>query len=149
MLKETELAGIPVKEMIEAALEARKKAYAPYSHYQVGAALLTEDNRLYTGCNVENAAYSPGICAERTAMVKAVSEGCLNWQAILICGGPQGEELTRFAFPCGVCRQVMREFVIPEKFIVISAKSEREYQAYRFAELFPESFGPADLSMSM
>lgn len=113
---------IPVKEMIRAALEARKKAYTPYSHYQVGAALLTRELRIYTGCNVENAAYSPGICAERVAIVKAVSEGWRKWKAIAIAGGPEGEEIRQFAFPCGVCRQVMREFVNPDEFVVIVAK---------------------------
>ena len=137
---------IPVKEMIRAALEARKKAYTPYSHYQVGAALLTRELRIYTGCNVENAAYSPGICAERVAIVKAVSEGWRKWKAIAIAGGPEGEEIRHFAFPCGVCRQVMREFVNPDEFVVIVAKNTEEYKIYKLCELLPEGFGPENLA---
>lgn len=139
------IADIPVKEMIQAALGARKKAYVPYSHYQVGASLLTRELRIYTGCNIENAAYSPGICAERTAIAKAVSEGWRKWKAIAIAGGPAGEEITQYAFPCGVCRQVMREFVDPDEFVIIVAKNTEDYKIYRFYELFPESFGPENL----
>ena len=137
---------IPVKEMIRAALEARKKAYTPYSHYQVGAALLTRELRIYTGCNVENAAYSPGICAERAAIVKAVREGWRKWKAIAIAGGPEGEKIRQFAFPCGVCRQVMREFVNPDEFVVIVAKNTEEYKIYKLCELLPEGFGPENLA---
>ncbi|MGN0376219.1 MAG: cytidine deaminase [Suilimivivens sp.] len=136
---------IPVTDMIQAALHAREKAYTPYSHYQVGAALLTRELRIYTGCNIENAAYSPGICAERTAIAKAVSEGWRKWKAIAIVGGPQGEEVTQFAFPCGVCRQVIREFVDPDEFVVIIAKNPDDYKIYRFCDLFPEGFGPENL----
>lgn len=139
------LTDIPVKEMIGAALEARKKAYAPYSNYLVGAALLTWEGRLYTGCNIENAAYSPGICAERTAIAKAVSEGFLKWKAIAIAGGGKEAGMTGYAFPCGVCRQVIREFADPDRFIVIVAKSEEDYRAYPFSRLFPEGFGPENL----
>lgn len=139
------LTDIPVREMIKTASDARKKAYAPYSHYQVGAALLTRELRIYTGCNIENAAYSPGICAERTAMAKAVSEGWRKWKAIAIMGGPEGKEVTQYAFPCGICRQVMREFVNPEEFVVIIAKNTEDYKIYRFSDLFPESFGPENL----
>lgn len=139
------LQDIPVKEMITAALEARKKAYAPYSGYQVGAALLTRELRIYTGCNIENAAYSPGICAERTAIAKAVSEGWLKWKAIAIAGGKKAEEITQSAFPCGVCRQVIREFADPDEFIIIVAKNTDDYKVYRLGELLPESFGPDHL----
>ena len=137
---------VPVKEMIRAALDARKKAYAPYSHYQVGAALLTRELRIYTGCNIENAAYSPGICAERVAIAKAVSEGWRKWKAIAIAGGPEGEEVLQYAFPCGVCRQVMREFVNPEEFVVIVAENTEQYKIYRLCELLPEGFGPENLA---
>ena len=132
--------------MIKMALEARKNSYSPYSHFQVGAALLTRELRIYTGCNVENAAYSPGICAERVAIVKAVSEGWRKWKAIAIAGGPEGEEIRQFAFPCGVCRQVMREFVNPDEFVVIVAKNTEEYKIYKLCELLPEGFGPENLA---
>lgn len=140
----TDLKDIPVEELIKSALEARKRAYAPYSHYQVGAALLTNELRIYTGCNIENAAYGPGICAERTAIAKAVSEGWRKWKAIAVVGGPKGE-VTQYAFPCGICRQVMREFADPESFLVIVAKSIKEYRVYSLGHLLPEGFGPENL----
>lgn len=140
----TDLKDIPVEELIKSALEARKRAYAPYSHYQVGAALLTNELRIYTGCNIENAAYGPGICAERTAIAKAVSEGWRKWKAIAVVGGPKGE-VTQYAFPCGICRQVMREFADPESFLVIVAKSIKEYRVYSLGQLLPEGFGPENL----
>ena len=135
---------IPVEELIKSALEARKKSYAPYSGFKVGAALLTGELRIYTGCNIENAAYSPGICAERTAIYKAVSEGRRSFLAIAVAGGRE-EVPDSYAFPCGVCRQVMREFVNPEDFLVIVAKTETEYQVYTLSKLLPESFGPDHL----
>lgn len=136
---------IPVAELIKSALEARKKSYSPYSGYQVGAAVLTNELRIYTGCNIENAAYSPGICAERTAIYKAVSEGKRRFRAIAIAGGrADGDELS-YAFPCGVCRQVLREFTQPEEFAVIVAKSCEDYKIYSLAQLLPESFGPDHL----
>lgn len=139
-----DLKDIPVEELIKSASEARKKAYAPYSHYQVGAALLTNELRIYTGCNIENAAYSPGICAERTAIAKAVSEGWRKWKAIAVVGSPKGE-VTQYAFPCGICRQVMREFADPESFLIIVAKSVTEYKVYSLSQLLPEGFGPENL----
>lgn len=139
-----DLKDIPVEELIKSALEARKKAYAPYSHYQVGAALLTNELRIYTGCNIENAAYSPGICAERTAIAKAVSEGWRKWKAIAVVGSSKGE-VTQYAFPCGICRQVMREFADPESFLIIVAKSVTEYKVYSLSQLLPEGFGPENL----
>lgn len=145
-MNEIDLRDIPVKEMIRAAMDARKKAYAPYSRYQVGAALLTSELRIYTGCNIENAAYSPSICAERCAIAKAVSEGWRKWKAIAIIGGPAGEEVTQYAYPCGVCRQVMQEFVNPDEFYVIVAKNSEDYKICRFRELFPEGFGAASLT---
>lgn len=136
---------IPVKELILSALEARKKAYTPYSEFKVGAAVLTAELRIYTGCNIENAAYSPGICAERTAVYKAISEGCRKIKAIAIVGDKTGDSISQYAFPCGVCRQVMREFSNPEEMIVIVAKSCEEYQLYTLNQLLPESFGPENL----
>ena len=134
-----------IKELITAAIEARRKSYSPYSHYQVGAALLIADGRIVTGCNIENAAYGPSNCAERTAFFKAVSDGMREFSAIAIVGSPEGEELTQYAYPCGVCRQVMMEFCEPESFQVIVAKSEEEYRVMTLAELLPEGFGPANL----
>ena len=136
---------LPVNEMIRSAIEARKKAYAPYSGYMVGAAVLTNELRIYTGCNIENASYTPSICAERTALSKAVSEGWRRLKAIAIVGSPKGDTISQYAFPCGVCRQVMREFADPEEFVVITARSEQDYKLYRLYELLPESFGPENL----
>lgn len=136
---------IPAAELIKSAMEARKKSYAPYSGYQVGAALLTNELRIYTGCNIENAAFTPGICAERTALYKAVSEGKRRFKAIVIVGGKKDGPL-QYAFPCGVCRQVMREFVIPDEFALIIGKSPEDYKVYSLEELLPESFGPDNLN---
>lgn len=137
---------IPVVELIRSAMEARKKAYAPYSGYMVGAAVLTNELRIYTGCNIENAAYTPTVCAERTAVFKAVSEGWRRFKAIAVVGSPKGD-ITQYAFPCGVCRQVMREFADADNFVVIVAKSEQDYQALTLRELLPEGFGPENLNI--
>ena len=145
-MEQTILEGeLPVNEMIRSAIEARKKAYAPYSGYMVGAAVLTNELRIYTGCNIENASYTPSICAERTAISKAVSEGWRRLKAIAIVGSPKGDTISQYAFPCGVCRQVMREFADPEEFVVITTKSEQDFKLYRLYELLPESFGPDNL----
>lgn len=135
-----------IKELITAAIEARRKSYSPYSHYQVGAALLTADGQIVTGCNIENAAYGPSNCAERTAFFKAVSEGIRDFAAIAIVGSPEGESLSQFAYPCGVCRQVMMEFCEPSRFQVIVAKSEEDFRVMTLAELLPEAFGPKNVS---
>lgn len=116
------------------------------SNFAVGAALLTKDGKVIQGCNIENAAYGPSICAERVAIFKAVSEGIGNFKAIAIVGSPKGKKIDQFAFPCGVCRQVMMEFCDPDKFIVIVAKSETDYKVYALSELLPEGFGPANLA---
>ena len=134
-----------IKELIGKAIEARRKSYSPYSHYQVGAALLCADGQIITGCNIENAAYGPSNCAERTAFFKAVSDGLRAFAAIAIVGSPEGEALTQYAYPCGVCRQVMMEFCEPEHFQVIVAKSEEDYHVMTLAELLPEGFGPDNL----
>ncbi len=134
-----------IQQLIALAMEARKKAYTPYSHYQVGAALLAEDGRIITGCNIENAAYGPSNCAERTAFFKAVSEGIRGFMAIAIVGSPEGDALTQYAYPCGVCRQVMMEFCPPETFQVIVARSLEEYRVMTLRELLPEGFGPENL----
>lgn len=132
------------KELIRHALEARKKAYAPYSNYLVGAALISGEGKLYTGCNIENASYGATNCAERTAIFKAVSEGERTIARIAIVGGPREEDgvLSGYAFPCGVCRQVLREFSEPDKLIVYVARSEDDYKQYSLSELLPDSFGP-------
>lgn len=132
------------RELIRLALEAREMAYAPYSKYRVGAALLTKQGRVYKGCNIENAAYTPTNCAERTAFFKAVSEGERAFEAIAIVGGYQGAP-TSYAYPCGVCRQVMREFCDPAEFRIITAISEEQYVERTLAELLPEGFGPENL----
>lgn len=132
--------------LINAALEARKNSYAPYSGYFVGAALLCEDGTIVTGCNVENASYGATNCAERTAVFKAVSEGKRRFTAIAIAGGKDREQATDYAYPCGVCRQVLREFCVPEEMTVIVCKSVDEYDKMTLAELLPNSFGPENLS---
>lgn len=142
----SKIKDIPVAELIRSAMEARKKAYAPYSGYMVGAAVLTNELRIYTGCNIENAAYTPTVCAERTAVFKAVSEGWRRFKAIAVVGSPKGG-ITQYAFPCGVCRQVMREFADADNFVVIVAKSEQDYQALTLRELLPEGFGPENLNI--
>ena len=126
------------------ALEARKNAYAPYSHFAVGAALLTKNGKVYTGCNIENAAFSPTSCGERTAFFKAVSEGEREFLAIAVAGGRTGENPENPCPPCGVCRQVMREFCGPS-FRVLLVKGTGERREFTLAELLPESFGPDNL----
>ena len=130
------------KILIEKALSMLKYSYAPYSKYFVGAALLTEDGKIYTGCNVENVAFGPSNCAERTAFFKAVSEGEKKFSAIAIVGGPNGKTES-FCAPCGVCRQVMAEFC-GRDFKIIMAKNPDEYKIKTLEELLPESFNPQD-----
>ena len=133
-----------LQNLAEAALEARKKAYCPYSGFAVGAALLCEDGSVFCGCNIENAAFTPGNCAERTALFKAVSEGKRNFTAIAIAGGKAGTENLEPCPPCGVCRQVMREFC-REDFLILLAVSGTDYQICTLGELLPRSFGPEQL----
>ncbi len=120
-------------------------SYAPYSHFHVGAALLTKDGNIYTGCNIENAAYGPSNCAERTAFFKAVSEGILKFDAIMVVGGPNGK-IKDYCPPCGVCRQVMMEFCNPDEFKIFLAKSKDDIVEYTLKELLPLGFGNADLN---
>ena len=135
---------LPIPEMIRRAFLALPFAYAPYSGFKVAAALLTKDGEIYTGCNIENAAFGPGNCAERTAIFKAVSEGKRDFLAICIVNENQdgGHD---FCPPCGVCRQVMAEFCDPESFQIILAKSEELYEVYTMGELLPQGFGPGYL----
>lgn len=132
------------KYLIEQAIEARSLAYVPYSHFQVGAALLTKQGKVYKGCNIENAAYTPSNCAERTAIFKAVSEGEREFAAIAIVGSMEGESNTLPTGPCGVCRQVMAEFCSLDMPVII-AKSPEDYITMTLGELLPLSFGPANL----
>ena len=139
------MSDISEEKLVEMAFEAREKSYAPYSRFQVGAALLTADGLVYQGCNIENAAYTPTNCAERTAFFKAVSEGKRDFSAIAIVGGMKGTEELSYCAPCGVCRQVMREFCQPDRFRIILARSHKEYRTYLLEELLPIGFGPDNL----
>ncbi len=126
------------------ALKARERAYTPYSHHKVGAALLGKDGQVFLGCNVENAAYTPTNCAERTAFFKAVSEGVTEFEAIAIVGGLEGKELGICA-PCGVCRQVMMEFCNPKTFEIVVGTSPKNYEIHTLEEMLPLGFGPSNL----
>lgn len=130
--------------LIEAAEEARKRAYAPYSRISVGAALLSNEAHLTEGCNMENASYSATICAERVALARALYVGERGLCAIAIVGGPLGEDPTEYFYPCGICRQWMAEFCGPN-FLVIAAKNAGDYQTMTLAELLPHSFGPGHI----
>ncbi len=132
------------EDLIKTALQMRKYSYCPYSNYAVGAALLTDSGEVFTGCNIENASYPASCCAERTAIFKAVSSGHTKFKAIAIVGGKKGEAPTDFAYPCGVCRQVMSEFC-DEDFQITVAKSETNYQTFTLGELLPQSFGKNSL----
>lgn len=140
--------NLPVNKLIIQAMQAMEKAYAPYSHFQVGAALLTKSGEIYQGCNIENAAYGPSNCAERTAFFKAISDGVREFQAICIVGGMDGK-MTSYTAPCGVCRQVMMEFCDPKEFRVILAKDYEDYVMYTLEELLPMGFGPTNLGKEM
>lgn len=133
-------------ELIRLALEARQRAYTPYSHFKVGAALLTKEGKVYQGCNIENAAYTPSNCAERTAFFKAVSEGDYNFAAIAIVGGAEDAKELELCTPCGVCRQIMMEFCDYNEFEIILAKNPEEYKVMSLEELLPMGFGPANLA---
>ncbi|MCR4688973.1 MAG: cytidine deaminase [Saccharofermentans sp.] len=132
-------------ELCKAAIGMRSKSYAPYSNFRVGAAILTPDGRIFTGCNIENSAFGPSICAERCAVAKAVSEGCKDFEAIAIAGGRSGAELD-YCPPCGVCRQVLSEFA-DKDLKVILVKSETDFKAYTLGELLPLSFGAEDMGV--
>ena len=127
------------RELIKEAKEAAKSSYAPYSHFNVGAALITRNGKVYSGCNIENAAYSPTNCAERTAFFKAVSEGERDFSAIAIVGG-KNLDFVSFCSPCGVCRQVMSEFCDGD-FRIILGRNDEELKVYSLNELLPLSFG--------
>ena len=132
------------KELIRAAFRARTFAYTPYSHFKVGAALLAKDGRVFTGCNIENAGYTPTNCAERTALFKAVSEGVTEFSAIAIVGSLEGKTNTLITSPCGVCRQALFEFTGPALEVLL-AKSETDYIETTLGDLLPYGFGPNNL----
>ena len=127
------------QELVELALSMRARAYAPYSRFAVGAALLTEDGRVFTGCNVENAAYGSCLCAERTALVKAVSEGCTAGWTRLAVAGSGGD----YCWPCGACRQMLYEFA--PRLAVLAVRSDGTYQVQTLKALLPHGFGAANL----
>lgn len=130
-------------ELVQKAIEMTNMSYVPYSHFHVGAALLDKNGKVWTGCNIENAAYGPSNCAERTAVFKAVSEGVRNFEAIAVVGGPEDEsgnpQIQDFCPPCGVCRQVLSEFCTRD-FKIILANGKGEQKVFTLAELLPESF---------
>ena len=132
------------KELVKAAFEAMQRAYAPYSGYKVGAALLSKSGKIYSGCNVENASYSPTNCAERTAFFKAISEGEREFFKIAIVGGKDAN-VTDMFMPCGVCRQVMAEFC-DDEFEVIVALSEDDFKSFALSELLPFGFSKNNLN---
>lgn len=136
--------NINTTQMIQEAIAAMQYSYSPYSHFCVGASLLGKSGKLYRGCNIENASYTPTNCAERTAFFKAVSEGEREFDAICIVGGKNGR-LETYSPPCGVCRQVMMEFCDPETFQIILATDETHYTVYTLQELLPLGFGPDNL----
>ena len=129
---------ILIEKLIKKAIEMLNFSYAPYSNFHVGAALLTSEGEIYTGCNIENAAYGPSNCAERTAIFKAVSEGKKEFEAIAVVGGKNGK-IENFCPPCGVCRQVLAEFC-KKDFEIVLAKSTNEYKIMTLEQLLPESF---------
>ncbi len=126
--------------LVREAMLARENSYSPYSGFRVGAALLAESGTVYRGCNIENAAYSPTNCAERTAFFKAVSEGEQKFRAIAVAG-----DTGDYLYPCGVCRQVMAEFCSLQDFVVICVKSEKEYRKLLLKDLLPGAFTKSDL----
>lgn len=135
---------VMVEKLIDTAIEQLKFSYTPYSNFKVGAALLAKNGEIFTGCNIENASYTPTNCAERTAFFKAVSEGVREFRAICIVGGKDGK-LTEYTAPCGVCRQVMMEFCDPKTFQIILAVDKERYEIYTLEELMPLGFGPSNL----
>ncbi len=132
------------QKLMSTAIEYRKRSYSPYSGFQVGAALLAADGQIFGGCNIENAAFGPTNCAERTALFKAVSEGVRDFTAIAIVGGKAEGEL-EFCSPCGVCRQALVEFCDPKSFVVYLGTSTEDYKGYLLEELLPYSFTPKNV----
>jgi len=134
--------GSPFESLVREAVEARKRAYAPYSGFLVGAALLDSNGSVYAGCNIENAAFSPTVCAERVAIFKAVSDGRRELKAIAVAGWREGAN--SFAFPCGLCRQVMREFCNPDTFVILITDG-KDVIKRTLGQLLPDGFGPDNI----
>lgn len=130
------------RELVNLAIEAMGKAYTPYSNFKVGAALLTDDGEVYIGCNIENVAYSPTVCAERVAFFSAVRDGKRKFTKIAVVGGMNGK-LSSFTYPCGVCRQVMREFCDDDFVLIVS--DGKDIKEHTLADILPFSFSPKDL----
>ncbi len=128
------------EKLIESAIEARTKAYAPYSNFKVGAAILTEDDKIFSGCNIENASFGATNCAERTAIFKAVSEGYNTIKAVAVIGDP-----TTYTYPCGICRQVITEFAENDEIEIILIKNKNDYIIKTLKEILPGSFTKRDL----
>lgn len=128
-----------IRMLVRKAMDMLVMSYAPYSHFHVGAALLTESGEIYGGCNIENRAFSATVCAERTAVFKAISEGEKEFQAICIAGGLNGI-VEDYCPPCGVCRQVLSEFCDPDTFLIILARTEEDYKVYTLREMLPHHF---------
>lgn len=145
-VRDNELSELEVQTLIRAAITARDKAYAPYSEFKVGAALLCSDGRVFSGCNVENAAYGAGICAERGAAMQAVAEGSESFVAIAVVGWKDGksEPERGLAYPCGICRQFLNEFT-DGRMSVYVARSITDYEKNYLASLLPHGFGPNNL----
>lgn len=133
------------KELVLLAIEAMKNSYSPYSNYKVGAALLTKDNKVYKGCNIENVAFGPTVCAERVAFLKALSDGEREFSKIAVVGGKNGEVTGAFP-PCGVCRQVMREFC-SDDFEILIVKENNSFDKILLKDLLPYSFKPENVSI--
>ena len=132
-------------QLAQAALEARKAAYSPYSGFCVGAALAARSGRIFTGCNIENAAYSPTVCAERVALFSAVAQGERVFTAIAIAGGPRDAAFLEYCPPCGVCRQTLIEFCHPDAFRILLVKDTRHICIVTLRELLPRAFSPASV----
>ena len=147
-MEQKKISSQQIESLIVEAFEARKKSYSPYSHFSVGAALLTTSGTIYQGCNIENAAYTPSNCAERTAFFKAVSEGEKEFLAIAVVGGMREQNIgeVNICSPCGVCRQVMLEFC-QKDFIIILATDKEHYELHTLEELVPCSFSSDNLEM--
>jgi cytidine deaminase len=142
-MEKEELSVKQIHELIDLAFDAQRNAYAPYSNYYVGAALLTKSGEIYKGCNVESCSYTPTTCAERVAVLKAVSEGEREFIAIAVVGGMGLDTPKEKGVPCGVCRQLIYEF--GSDTLIIGAKSKEEYYLLPISDLLPKGFGPQNL----
>ena len=136
---------IDAAKLAQAAIDAKELSYSPYSKFRVGAAILTKSGKLYTGCNIESAAYSPTCCAERTALVKAVSDGEREFAAVAVAGGADGGE-AQYCYPCGVCRQFLKEFSSDDMPVIV-AKTADDFVIHKLVELLPYGFGPENLEL--